>query len=123
MTKEQKAKAEDTADFRTILMTLDRLLVPAGRACTVEHNARQAGILDKDFDLTGYLLQTPLYYLGDGGWSRLIINWDTVESDNMLSVRLTSESSANVRVRWLRADVQALVVGLHKVIQRHIETW
>jgi len=96
-------------DIRELMIGLDMALTSKSRH-EAEHTARTQG----DFGLLG----ERIYYLSDGGYSRVVISdaeWPRVH------LFVASESLGQVKKAWKRDDVQRLVAAIEATISASVE--
>lgn len=100
--------SDDASDLRDLLIQLDMALTGKPRHAA-EHTAR-GQTLDP--------LSDRIYYLSDGGYSRIGLN-DSEWPHCQLFV--ASESLERVKVAWSRPDVQALAAAIAATIRKKYE--
>jgi len=90
--------------FVELVSALDTLLCGGTKGHSIEHNMAQNNlVLSATFEIHEYLdNQHNLYYLNDGGFSRLYISLDGYH------ISLTSESSIRISNKWNTAGVVAI---------------
>ncbi len=105
-------EADLISELRLLLIGLDGYLTGKPR------DAKQQAIhkLPGDDAIVNWLDGSELYYLSDGGYSRIAV-------DGMSSLYLTSESTDKVRVAWLTPGAQEYIRGIESLLAEFVKRW
>jgi len=97
-----------------LMARLDAYLTqrPAGE---IQHNLKGAPKTLREW------ADDTLWYLSDGGYSRVVLDWRTLVPGARVGVFLASESTDRVRARWESAG--PLIDALEEELTRQLRAW